>query len=198
MFVITKINTIYIYMLTHITLLIIQNCHSSSILDLGFILSKVCARHFDQILKMLQHCTNVTYTLEVKQKYIHTWGSRCYKQSSNCVIEKYSLFFLIKSVKFSSTYHWFFMWMSMTCNDDTQLLKQCIDQSCCSNVYNIVLSMDTFNEQTWLLAILNRGPLFLSLSLSLSLFPYFFYVIAMLIDLVAFGLKSEYEVHTQP
>ena len=48
-----------------ITLLITQNCHSNSVLDLDLILCKVCVCHFDQILEMLQHFTNVTYISEI-------------------------------------------------------------------------------------------------------------------------------------
>ena len=62
-----------------ITFLITQNSLSSSVLDVGLILSKVCVCHFDQIPEVLQHYRDIAYNSKVEHKYIHIWGSRNHK-----------------------------------------------------------------------------------------------------------------------
>ena len=125
-----------------ITLLIIQNFHSSSILNLGFILFKVCMCHFDKISEVIQHCTNFTTTI-------------------------INFFFQLNP----SMQHWAFMWMPITCNDDTQLLIQSTCQSCYINAFRMLYLGHTFgrlwlkaehgaHEQTRLLSILGSGPLY--------------------------------------
>ena len=106
--------------------------------------------------------------------------------------------------------HWAFMWMPITCNDDTQLLIQSTCQSCYSNAFRMLYLGHTFgrlwlkaehgaHEQTKLLSILGSGPLYFSF-LHHHFFCFFLYIIvaALLIALVAFGLKFAYGVHTQP
>ena len=80
-----------------ITLLIMQNFHSSSVLDLRLILSKVYVCHFDQVLEVLQHHMCITYSSKLKHKHIHIWGSRS-QICANCATAEYSSFF------FSSNY----------------------------------------------------------------------------------------------
>ena len=107
--------------------------------------------------------------------------------------------------------HWAFLWMPITCNDDTQLFTQSTCQSYCSNTSRMLYLGHTFgrlwlkaehgaHEQTRLLSILSSGSFYFSFLNHFFLLLFFQQIIdaALLITLVAFGLKSAYEVYTQP
>ena len=93
------------------------------------------------------------------------------------------------------------MWMSITCNDDTQLLKLCPDQSCCNSICGIVLSQGIFDSRLNM-GLMNRPSYSMPLDkgpMKKNSFFYkrYIYATTLLITLAAFLHISTYGVHTQ-
>ena len=108
--------------------------------------------------------------------------------------------------------YWAFMWMPITCNDDTQLLIQSTCESCYSNAFRMLYLGHNFgrlwlkaehgaHKQTRLLSILGNGPLYHHFFWLFFFFFFLFLLIliaaALLVARVTFRLKFAYGVHTQ-